>query len=62
MVEAASELLENDSKQQIATKIPLRGKVDNPSADVGTTVLFVLRNAFIEALRRGLDTGLGRQG
>jgi hypothetical protein len=55
VVEVASEIIENHKKEQIATKIPLEGKLDQPRADVVTTVLFVLKNAFIEALKRGLE-------
>jgi hypothetical protein len=55
LVEAGSELFENDDKQQVGTRIPFRGKLENPEADVGTTVIYVLRNAFIRALSTGLD-------
>lgn len=58
IVEAGSEVFENDKKEQIGTRIPLRGKLENPQADIGTTVLYVLRNAFIRALSGGIDESI----
>lgn len=62
VVEAGTEIFENDDKQQVATRVPLRGKLEQPNADIGTTVLYVLRNAFIQALQRGLDRDLDKGG
>ena len=59
LVEAGSELFENQRKEQIGTRIPFSGKVESPEADVGTTIVYVLRNAFIRALNAGLDGKLG---
>lgn len=58
LVEGATELFENHDKEQVATKIPFSGRIDSPDADVLTTALFVLRNAFIEALSRGLERSI----
>lgn len=62
IVATGKEILENNEKQQVATRIPLSGRIDQPEADIITTVFQVLRNAFIEALRRGLEPGLGEDG
>jgi hypothetical protein len=62
LVEAGTELFENHDKEQIATKIPMAGKLDDPNPDVLATVLYVLRNAFVEALRRGLDSNVDMSG
>jgi hypothetical protein len=62
LVEAGSELFENQRKQQIGTKIPMAGKLDAPDADVVATVLYILRNAFIEALKHGLDSNVNMSG
>lgn len=60
IVEVGKGILENDEKDQVATRIPLSGKLESPEAGIGETVLYVLRNAFVQALRRGLDpTGDG---
>lgn len=62
VVEVGKGILENDDKQQVATRIPLSGRVGKPDADIVETVLYVLRNAFIEALHRGLEPALGGEG
>jgi hypothetical protein len=62
MVEAATEIIENHKKEQVATKIPFEGKLENPEADVVATALAVLRNAFIEALKGGLEREISLDG
>jgi hypothetical protein len=62
MVEAATEVIENHKKEQIATRIPFSGKLENPQADVLATALAVLRNAFIEALKGGLEREISLEG
>lgn len=59
LVEAGTELFENDDKEQVATKIPFSGRIENPNADLGTTVLYVLKNAFIRAIDSGLEGSVG---
>jgi hypothetical protein len=61
LAEGAKELLENEETDRVATRIPLQGKVENPEADIWTTVVYVLRNAFIQALQRGLEGSVGKQ-
>jgi hypothetical protein len=55
LVGAAATLFENQRKDQIATKIPMSGKLESPDTDVLETVIYVLKNAFIEALKHGFD-------
>jgi hypothetical protein len=55
VVEVAAEVLEDQSKDRVATRIPLRGRVDGPEADVWSTIGGILKNAFLESLRRGLE-------
>ncbi len=62
LVEGVTELFENHREEQVATRIPFSGKVQQPDADVPTTVIYVLRNAFIRALSSGLDQKLGLDG
>ncbi len=59
VVEVTSEVLEDQPRDTIATRVPLRGDLDDPSADVWATIGGLLRNAFIESLRRGLDGSVG---
>jgi uncharacterized protein involved in outer membrane biogenesis len=59
IVGAGAQIFENQNKDQIATKIPFSGKLENPTADIGTTVLYVIRNAWIKALQFGLEQSAG---
>jgi len=59
VVEVGKDVFENHSKDQVATRVPLSGTIGNPDADIFETVIEVLHNAFIEALRRGLEPTLG---
>ena len=58
VVEVAGEVLEDQDKSRIATKVPFSGSIDDPSADVWSTVGGLIKNAFIEALRRGLENDI----
>jgi hypothetical protein len=55
LVEVASEIFEDQDKDRIATRVPFSGSIKDPEADVWSTIGGVLKNAFIEALRRGLE-------
>jgi hypothetical protein len=54
-VQVGKDVFENDEKEQVATKVPLSGKLEKPQAGIAVTVLYVLKNAFISALKQGLD-------
>jgi hypothetical protein len=55
VVEVAGEILEDQDKDRIATRVPLRGSIDDPEADIWSTIGGLLKNAFLEALRRGIE-------
>jgi hypothetical protein len=59
IVEVAAELLEDQDKDRVATRIPFRGTIDEPEADVWSTIGGILKNAFLESLRRGLEDKVG---
>lgn len=50
-----SELLENQPKDQFATKIPFEGRMEDPQANIWITIANVLQNAFINALQPNID-------
>lgn len=50
-----SEVLENQPKDQFATKIPFEGKLEDPKANIWVTIGNVLQNAFINALKPSID-------
>lgn len=51
----AGEVLENQPKDQFATKIPFEGRLDDPKANIWVTIANVLQNAFINALQPSID-------
>jgi hypothetical protein len=55
IVEVAAEVLEDQSKDRVATRIPFRGTIDDPEADIWSTIGGILKNAFLESIRRGLE-------
>lgn len=51
----AGEVFENQPKDQVATKIPFEGRLDNPETNIWTTVINVLENAFVQAIQPSID-------
>ncbi|HET6344138.1 MAG TPA: DUF748 domain-containing protein, partial [Myxococcota bacterium] len=48
-------LVKNDDKDQVATKVPFEGKLDDPDVGVWDATVALLRNGFVRALLPGLD-------
>jgi hypothetical protein len=59
LAEVVGEILEDQDKDRIATRVPFSGSTEDPNADVWSTIGGLLKNAFIESLRRGLEGKLG---
>lgn len=55
LVGGAGEVLENQPKDQFATKIPFEGRLDDPKANIWITIANVIQNAFINALQPTID-------
>lgn len=55
LVGLAGEVLSNQPKDQVATKIPIEGDLDESHVGILTALVQVLRNAFIQALQPSLD-------
>jgi hypothetical protein len=55
LVEFASKIFENKSKDQVAARVPFSGTIENPKAGVMATVVSVLRNAFVGAFAHSLE-------
>ncbi|WP_161554288.1 DUF748 domain-containing protein [Stenotrophobium rhamnosiphilum] len=49
-------LFRNQAENQLASKVPFSGKIDDPSVDVLSAVLNVLRNAFVGAFKPQFDS------
>lgn len=52
---AVTEVFENQRKETFATKIPLRGQIEDPKANIVFAILQILENAFISALQPSID-------
>ena len=51
----AGQIFKNQKKDQIATKVPLEGTFKKAETDIWYSIVVVLRNAFVEALRPSID-------
>jgi hypothetical protein len=54
-VGVAGQVVENLEKDQVATKIPFKGNVKDPKANIWYTISHVLQNAFIQAIQPSID-------
>ncbi len=54
-VGTAGTILTNPRKDQVATKIPLQGRLDDPKVRSWVAIIDLLRNAFIRALEPAID-------
>jgi hypothetical protein len=59
VVGGLTEALQNQRKDDVATVVPLRGRIEDPEAGVLATIAGILRNAFFQAIVPGLE---GRRG
>jgi hypothetical protein len=55
LVNLAAKILENKQEEQVATQIPLRGELGNPDVDILTTMVNLMRNAFVAAFSHSLE-------
>jgi len=55
LVGVAGEVFENQPKDQLGTKIPIKGEFKDPLIDNWTALVEILKNAFIHALQPAID-------
>lgn len=55
IVTAAAALVENDKREQVATRIPFSGKMGDAEIGVWATIGGLIRNGFIQALNEGRE-------
>lgn len=55
IVGTSGDLLTNRREDQVATKIPLEGRLDDPAVRTWVAIIDLLRNAFIRALEPAID-------
>lgn len=58
VVGSAAEILQNQKKEQLATKIPIEGKFDDADVNLWRSISYVLRNAFVYALHPYIDNSI----
>ncbi len=58
LAQAGTAVLKNQKHNQVATRIPLNGTVENIKTAVWPTIFGVLRNAYIEAFRSEFDNNI----
>jgi hypothetical protein len=58
IVAGAVKIFKNHPEDQIATKIPVSGTFEKTDVEVWTTVLNILRNAFVEAFKTRVDDSI----
>lgn len=51
----AGKLFENKNKDQVATKIPFKGRLDDPKTNIWLAITNILQNAFIHAIQPSID-------
>jgi hypothetical protein len=61
IIGSLGELFTNRSEEQVATKIPLQGRLDNPRTGTWVALVNILRNAFISALQPSIDNEINIQ-
>jgi hypothetical protein len=55
LIGAAAKVLENRNKEQVATKVDIKGKLEDPNVNIWRSVGYLLQNAFVHALKPSID-------
>lgn len=55
LIGTVAEIFSNQRKDQLATKLPIKGRFENPDISLWTAITYVLRNAFVNALKPSVD-------
>ncbi|GAB3913047.1 hypothetical protein GCM10028803_56680 [Larkinella knui] len=55
LAQGGTEILKNHKKDQVATRIPLRGTVEDTKTEIWPIIIGVLRNAYVEAFTKEFD-------
>jgi len=58
LIGSAAALLENKNKDQLATKVEIQGRFDKPDINLWRAISYVLRNAFVRALKPAIDNSI----
>ncbi len=58
LIGSVAEVLQNQRSGQLATKIPINGTFDNAHANKWHAISYVIRNAFLHAIRPSFDNSI----
>lgn len=58
LAEGGAAILKNHKRDQVATRIPLRGTVDDTKTEIWPIIIGVLRNAYVEAFTKEFDNSV----
>jgi hypothetical protein len=59
VIGGVTKVFQNQRKQQVATKIPIQGKFENPRTGLWNALAYVFQNAFVHALQPSIDDSIG---
>jgi hypothetical protein len=62
VVGRVAKILENRSREQVATRTQISGRLDNPKVGIVEAIVKVVENAFFKAILPGFDREVGRKG
>ena len=55
LVGGVAKLLENKPREEVATKVPVEGNLENPKTSTWETVVNLIQNAFFKAILPGFE-------
>lgn len=55
LIGGVAEIFQNQRKGQLATKVPIEGRFANPKVGIFDALMYVLKNAFVNALKPSID-------
>lgn len=58
LVGSGAEILQNQNKEQLASKIQINGRFDEPNINLWKAISYILRNAFVHALKPTIDNSI----
>jgi len=58
VIGGVAEIFQNQRKEQFATKLPIEGKFEKPDIGLWNAVVYVLKNAFVNALKPSVDNSI----
>ena len=61
VVGGVARVLQNRPRDEVATRIELSGRLDNPNAGIVETVVLLVQNAFFKAILPGFEARLRRR-